>query len=342
MGNDGSNMVKFSISRTSCILFFVIATTCLSFEDVTPLPLGVSVVDDGFSWVENLCFDDHGSMFATEFNRGQLLQIQNTGNEDKPIYQTTYLIDNNDGLYGGFLGCLTDDDRFPGIVFVLGQYANQTTRALFAVPVASPTDIQIVAYTTPGVGNGIGLHKSSGMIYFTSEGNFEPDGGYVYVVDPTKPWGDEATIMATQTACDGLWIDQDNNLLFVSLLETAEVWTYSLANGSSLGVYEAYDHKSCSEVVCMLDDFTLSQTDHSSMIGCAYTNGSLTTFPTFSPQPGYNEKTVLTSLRNPTSVRWGSGIGFASTSLFISEGGGVNGNSTRFRILEWKNANDYV
>lgn len=161
----------------------------------------------------------------------------------------------------------------------------------------------------------------------------------VYQFDLTQEWGGKANIITSQWACDGLWIDQELDILYVGLLFSANVWTYSLASQQELGVYGGMKHKWCKELVCAMDDFTLSQSNSSLIIGCAWTNNTLTTFPTFSPESGYEQKALLSHIQNPSSVRWGSGLGgFASTSLYISEGCGLQADVTKCRILEWKHA----
>jgi hypothetical protein len=140
-----------------------------------------------------------------------------------------------------------------------------------------------------------------------------------------------------------LWIDQELDVLYVGLLFSANVWAFNLANQEAIGIYGGLQHKRCRGLVlCAMDDFTLSQRNSSTIIGCAWTNNTLTTFPTFSPSSGYQEKTILTHIQNPTSARWGTGLGFATSSLFISEGGGLKPGESKFRILEWKNADSVV
>jgi hypothetical protein len=163
-------------------IFCTIAATSLqqaiAFGPTPPLPANVTIVAEGFSWIENLCFDGNGNMFASELNRGQLLMVRNTGSESSPNYVTTELISNDDGLIKKFLGCVTDEERHPGTVFISGEFHNDTS-GLFAVPVSDPNNWEIVAYTTAGVGNGIGLHEKTGLIYTSAEGTFLPGGGVV-------------------------------------------------------------------------------------------------------------------------------------------------------------------
>ena len=198
---------------------------------VPPLPPNVTVVAGGFSWIENLCFDGNGSMFASERLRGQLLRIRGADDPDQDgEYVTDVLLD---GVWSLLLGCAVDEARHPGYVFFVGKLLNGTY-ALAAVPTAAPEAWQVVATTPDGFcGNGIRIHEKTGKLYTSSEGNFLPGGGAVFEVDLSQPWGTEAAaarvVGSHLWASDGLWIDQQRDVLYVGLLFTAEVWTYSLS-----------------------------------------------------------------------------------------------------------------
>jgi hypothetical protein len=228
-------------------------------------------------------------------------------------------------------------------VFVVGKLSNGTY-ALVAVPTVDPDAWEVVATTPEGFcGNGIRIHDKTGKLYTSSEGNFRPGGGAVFEVDLSQPWGTPASaarVIGSQLwASDGLWIDQERDILYVGLLFTAEVWTYSLANQSVIGTFSGMRHTGCLEALCVMDDFTLAPSNSSLVVGCAWTNNSLATFPVFSTSAGEGEVAILHGVQFPTSARYGSGKGaFAATSLFISEGGGLERNESKYRILEWKHA----
>jgi hypothetical protein len=202
--------------------------------DVPPLPLNVTVVASGFSWIENLCFDGSGNMFGSERLRGQLL-IMNGREDGEDGYITRILLD---GVWELLLGCAVDERRHPGVVFVVGSLQNGSN-VLAAIPVAMPGSWQIVAFTQH-VGNGISIHEATGVVYTSTEADFLPGQGAVYSVDPSQPWGGPARVLATDLwAADGLWIDQDQGVLFVGLLFSAEVWVYSIRDLAVLGTYAA-------------------------------------------------------------------------------------------------------
>jgi sugar lactone lactonase YvrE len=57
----------------------------------------------------------------------------------------------------------------------------------------------------------------TGLIYTSTEGNWLPKGGEVYEIDPDS--GAVRIISSNRLwAADGLWIDQDNQILYVGQL----------------------------------------------------------------------------------------------------------------------------
>ena len=295
-----------------------------------------------FSWVENLCFDGKGGhMFGSERLRGQLLKINGTGGGKSGGYTTTVL---QEGIWKLLLGCTVDADRFPDTVFVVGELHNGS-HVLASVPIHTPSDWEIVAFTAH-CGNGIRIHEVTGVLYTSTEGTFMPGSGAVYEIDPSvRPWGGQATALADHLApADGLWIDQARALLYVGLLPSGKVWTYNLRSGEVVGTFSGLKHFGCELLLCAMDDFTLHPDNTSLVVAAAWTDDSVRVFPTFSPEAGFQQRTVLKGIKRPTSVRWGSGFGgFASTSLFISEGGSLHSpKETVYRILEWKFAREAI
>jgi len=286
-------------------------------------------------------------MFASERLRGQLLQINRTegggeagkgdGGGTVPGYTSTVILE---GMWKLLLGCVVDTKRFPDQVFVVGHLRNGSY-VLAAVPVHSPSSWAIVAFTTH-CGNGIRIHEATGRLYTSTEGTFLPGSGAVYEIDPSRPWGGQASVVATNILpADGLWIDQDRALLYVGLLPSAEVWTYNLTARAVVGTFPGLKHAGCELLLCAMDDFTLDPANSSVIVAATWTDNSVRSFPAFSPEAGFEERLLLEGVvERPTSVRWGSGFGgFAATSLFISEGGSLgNPNETAYRILEWEYA----
>ena len=309
-----------------------------------PLPANVSVVAGGFSWVENICFDSsaNGSMYASERLRGQLLAITSSaaGNGTNE-YTSTVLLE---GMWKLLLGCVVDAARFPGTVFVVGVLLNGS-HVLAAVPVQAPSQWEVVAFTAH-TGNGIRIHEATGRVYTSTEGTFLPGSGAVYEIDPSvRPWGGAASVLVDRLApADGLWIDQARALLYVGLLPSSNVWTYNLTARRALGTFKGLKHSGCKLLLCAMDDFTLDPDNTSVVVGAAWTDDSVRSFPTFSPTAGFGQRTLLKGVQRPTSVRWGSGVGgFAASSLFISEGGSLSDTKeTKYRILEWEHAREAI
>lgn len=324
--------------RRIVLLLCIALVLAVAGKAPPPLPANVSVVAGGFSWVENLCFDGKGGMFASERLRGQLLAINGTGAEPGG-YKISVLLE---GMWKLLLGCVVDSARFPETVFVVGELLNGS-HVLAAVPINEPASWEIVAFTVH-CGNGIRIHEATGLLYTSTEGTFLPGSGAVYEIDPSaRPWGGKASVLVERLApADGLWIDEGRAILYVGLLPSSKVWTYNLTSRAVLGIFGGLKHFGCELLLCAMDDFTLDPDNTSVIVAAAWTDDSVRIFPAFSSAAGFGQRTLLEGVQRPTSVRWGSGFGgFAVTSLFISEGGSLgDAKDDKYRILEWKFARD--
>lgn len=82
-----------------------------------------------------------------------------------------------------------------------------------------------------------------------------------------------------------------------------------------------------------MDDYTLTQ-DGSTLVGADFWNGNVVAFPAAG---GGSLDIMLRHLSNPTSVRWGCTTGddspFPTTSLYVTEGGGLDPATTRNRLV---------
>jgi len=114
-------------------------------------------------------------------------------------------------------------------------------------------------------------------------------------------------------AADGLWIDQSKHILYVGELFNARLWAYDLTTGQAVGFSSGLNSG-------WLDDFTLSP-DDTHVYGANYKEGTIDLFPLQATSP--QARSIAQGLTNPTSARFGVGPGFAATSLFVSEGGGL-------------------
>jgi len=193
-----------------------------------------------------------------------------------------------------------------------------------------PGSYDIVALL-PGLGNGFGMHWSTGRLYAATEGNFLPGTGRVFEIDPSN--GFSVSILKDEMwAADGLFIDQLRHILYVGELFTGKVWAYDLAARAEIGWLDGLGGPG-------LDDFCLNL-DGTSFFGCQWFSGEIDVFPVNASSP--SPSVYVASLNNPTSVRWGVGPGFSNTSLFVTEGGGVFPFETNFRVLELSNADEWL
>lgn len=132
-------------------------------------------------------------------------------------------------------------------------------------------------------------------------------------------------------AADGVWIDQNRHLLYVSQVLGAVVHVYDLTQGT-------WQRKVSASGMWTLDDYTLSD-DGTILFGTEFLAGKVMSFHVNSDDDTHDGSTVLASgVKNPTSARWGCGTrGFESTSLFVTEGGGVMSSVKNRRLLELRN-----
>lgn len=157
-------------------------------------------------------------------------------------------------------------------------------------------------------------------------------------------------------AADGCWFDTNSRLLFVGQLMSLKVTVFDLSEGFKLvGEFPALS--SLGKGTNMLDDFTQdkiivdqqdSVTEHEgrgiaksndynniALIGADWTGRSVMKFTLDGtvvqeiPLPQ-----SVGELYEPTSVRWGSGYGFDSNSIYITEGGGFSGEESNRRVLQ--------
>ena len=194
-------------------------------------------------------------------------------------------------------------------------------------------------------GGGLGFH--AGSLYVASEGEFVPDNGEVFRVDVATGAVNAVPSSQKTYANDGLWIEQERNLLIVgSLGVPSKVRVYDLASGSA----SAPPLISTISVtgVEMLDDFTLLPASRSNgsvvIIGAGTLSNSIVaiTLPFASDGSIPFEVKVAarvlvkdkTLLNGPTSARFGcdvagaaAGSGLAPSLLFVSQGGPLSRKS---------------
>ena len=287
----------------------------------------------GFSWVENIVFDGHGNLWASEATLGQLWRVHLT--EDGSAWNKTLVLEgfrHVDGL------AVTDDGT---TLYAIAQWHNQSHAGeALVVSVQTDTlavnDYSVVA-VTPELPNGMKRNLVTGKLYLTVEGpEFLPTQGKAYEVDIES--GKVTVILKDFFWSDGIAMDHPQQLLYIGELMTGKIYMYNMSSGEAQGFF--HDGLDADQLQ-WLDDFFVDN-DCTSIVGAGYSEGVLVRF-----QAGVdthpNATVLATGLTNPTAVLWGplgdesAAAGFRSTSLYVTEGGGFTDKVVNRRIVEVPN-----
>lgn len=296
----------------------------------TPSRGELVLVTDGWVWNENIAFAG-GAMWLSDAMTGELRRAVRL--PDGSYNVTQHFKPNS--LFSNIAGVVGSADG--ATLYAAAHLVANDTHVIIATgtTVSAAESFRVVA-TLPCDSlarcvKGNGLRIFNGTLYVSAEGDWLPDGGWVYAVDSLSG-------LTTQLsrddlwAADGLWISSEG-VLFVGQLFTRQLWRLSLpvspsgANGTFVAGASTGG---------WLDDFTLDE-GLGLFTGANWLEGRLDQWflrngTTLSPA-------LITGLTNPTSCRWGSEAdGFPSTSLYISEGGGILPSQTTQRTWELRGA----
>jgi sugar lactone lactonase YvrE len=266
-------------------------------------------VATGFSWSENLVFDNRGNLFVSDVTRGEIWKI--TLDEQRRYHQSLHISN-----FTRLLGLAVEQDG--SIVYSTGVLDGIHVVIRFTAD--RPQTYQVIA-TIPKTGNGVALHFKTRKLYITTEGNFLPHAGEVYCVDLNNNY-QVTTAMTKLFAADGAYIDQTTGMLYVSQVLGSTVLVYDIANEKQVRSFHA-------DGITMLDDYTLSA-NGSTITGADFWTGNIATISTVD---GKGFKLVGSGFKYPTSARFG-GKGFNETSLFITEGGSIFKSTTDRCVYE--------
>jgi|JI10StandDraft_1071094.scaffolds.fasta_scaffold423433_2 hypothetical protein len=281
--------------------------------------LNVTVLADGLSWLENLSFGGAKGLFFTEALASRVWHIPSPSENF-----TLYLDLTKSFAMNRILGV---SFHFGLEVLVgVGQFANGTN---FMYTSAGEGSLQIVAIL-PKLGNGIGVHERTGLVYTAAEGSLFPTKsvGGVYQVDVKT--GAVLTLADNLHTSDGLWIDQDRDLLYVGELFRYDVacWDISKQPPRFLGFLPGLQSG-------LLDDFTLNA-NGTSIIGANWLFNRIDVFPALPTNGTFAPSTLIPNeyLNHPTSARFGVAP-FATKSLFVTEGNQFRASGTKDRLLRF-------
>eukprot|EP01094_Clydonella_sp_ATCC50884_P016568 TRINITY_DN2750_c0_g1_i3.p1 TRINITY_DN2750_c0_g1~~TRINITY_DN2750_c0_g1_i3.p1 ORF type:complete len:371 (-),score=120.59 TRINITY_DN2750_c0_g1_i3:947-1984(-) len=245
-------------------------------------------------WVENLwwCGD---RLFFSELNEGR---IWNTSAPHFPA-PDLYI---GSGLKR-VLGVVCPRDR-PDVLYGVGT----TDDGAHVVYESTEPGTFTVLVETQTLGNGLGLHEHTGLLYTASEGNFLPGTGVVYRVDPK--YRNVVVVGEGLWAADGLFIDQERHLLYVGQLPLANLWVYDLSAQRAIGFIDGLQG-----FTALLDDFTLASRG-TAVLGCDWSGNKVVEFAALnSTVPTRDLLPAAAGIRRPTSARFGP-----DRLLYVSEG----------------------
>ena len=262
----------------------------------------VTVLADGFGWLENLAFAD-GSLFFSEAMVSRVWRL------DGPRGNATLFLDLGK-QFQRVLGLSFD----PAVAVLWGVgHLTNGSYAVYRTPVAAP---ELSLVLIPALGNGLGVHLATGDVYTSAEGSLMPwsHRGGVYRVRGESV----LTLASSLRSSDGLWIDQKRDLLYVGQLFEGNVvvWNISSSSPELLGTIPGLGAAGG-----LLDDFTLSA-DGLAIFGCNWLSGEIVRFPALPAKGAFPAEAVVpksAGIVHPTSARWGVPP-FSPAALYVTEG----------------------
>lgn len=287
----------------------------------------------GFSWAENLVFDGLGSMFVSDAVTGELWRINLCSNGTEYCGEAYYKNSKEIIQFGGL--DVTPDGKtlYAGVTFA------DKSKGLISMPTTSSPKYDIVAKTEHQP-NGLTCDWVFNNCYFTDEGTGSEEGGSVTSINvKTKV----QTVIRNQIpGADGAWIDVSSKKLYVGELVSLKIVVFDIANEIPVYLGEYKGMSSLPTVKHMLDDLTVLSTSSDGdvgktvLLGADWTGRAIQQFSV----DGTIVKEVPVpegiKLYEPTSVRWGKGPGFDSSSIYLTEGGGATSRVTTRRVIQIK------
>jgi sugar lactone lactonase YvrE len=268
-------------------------------------PLEIS----GFSWAENLAFDGLGNLYVSDSGAATITRIWLQDN----VWQTELYFD---GVY------TVDGLASDGVNLFANIITNDKVAQVVRLPLGEPFATPEVLAELPYPGNGLELDVD-GSLYVTTEGNFLPGTGAVYQVSPQS--GTWQTYLSDLWAADGIAIDRDQRVLYVTQVVNNKVLVIDLLSGDVTRMISVARPKNHS----LLDDIALSP-DGSTLYGADFGRGEIMAIPL----AGGSVSVVATGLQAPTSVLFGAGPSFDANTLYLTEGGGFTDTDTDQRVLQ--------
>jgi len=297
------------------------------------LPL---LVMPGFAWAENLVFDGLGNLFVSEAVRGELWRINLNANGS--AYDGSVYLDRGFKQFGGLVVSPDGERIYAGVTFDDKSYG------IIVAPTTSKIGTSTVLARTKHQPNGLSADWAHNTLFYTDEGTGSEEGGTLVAVDVAT--GQESLIKDNLPLPDGLWFDSLTNKLYVGELFTKKINVFNIASDGAV-VFEAV-YTGLNEALNfanIIDDITLfsncadgnTNTPSCTMLLAAdWTGRSLQKFALDGSSVTKVAPPAGVDFKELTSVRWGSGPGFDSESVYVTEGGGIVGKETNRRVIQVK------
>lgn len=280
----------------------------------------------GFSWAENLIFDNKGeALFVSENTRGELHRITlcNSGAE----YCNAIHLSNNTKKFGGLSQSEDGNTIYAGVTFKDSSFGIITTTS--AVNSHGTYEIYLSTKYQP---NGMQIDWKNGYIYYTDTGS-----NSLMVVDmKTKT----ETLLKTIEGANGVWLDTTGNKLYVGELTSKKVNLFDTSAAGVAVFQNQYAGFSSESITHMLDDLTLYSTTTSTIsntviLGADYQGHQIKKFTLDGSSIAVIKVPAdLGALSEITSVRWGRAPNFDAKSIYVTEGGGLTSKVTNRRVFQ--------
>jgi len=290
---------------------------------------------DGFTWAENLVFDGNGNLFVSDTVKGEVYKIelcQNATSYCKSVY-----------LHGGLKGIGGMQVSEDGNTLYAGVTMDDKSTSIISAPTTTkvgPGAYSVLLKTTHQP-NGLAFDSIHNIFYYCDEKSES-----IYAVNAVT--NTESVLKSDVKGADGLWLNTNNGKLYAGELYSKKIHVFDTISTDSPAYVGVFNGLSSLGLGSMMDDITIANPSPAisspaieQLYGCDFLGKSIQLFAL----DGSTVKTVdisaatngaVTSLYNPTSVRYGKGPGFDKSSLYITEGGGITKRTTNRRVIQLK------
>ena len=281
----------------------------------TAAPLDI----DGYLWAENLAFDGRGGLIVSDAFKGDIWRIEQDGDGG---HRQSLIATGFDGALG--LAYL----NVGGPLYAAIRTVDESDP--YEIVAISPDGSVTTIVTLPEQPNGLEADPVTGLLYATTEGDFVPERGAVYEIDPlTYTY---SVVMTEIFGADGAAIDVEGRRLYVGEVLSGIIHIYDLEAGEIIDSFQGLHGRRLQ----FLDDFELS-IDKQSIIGADFMRGTVVRIPIGVDLRGQPE-VVLDGFTAPTTVVRGEAPFWDDTSLFVSGGGGFRGFQDNGYVVEIPNS----